>query len=61
MNKDQESLLVNHFGSRRGRESEKRAAKRDVPLDVVKVKLHSAPVGKGHQEAPDIKLGAYHH
>jgi len=54
-------MLVDHFGSGRGREAKQRGAKRHIPLNVVKVKLHCALVGKDHKQTPDIELGAYYH
>jgi hypothetical protein len=40
---------------------EQRTAERHIPLDVIKVEFHGALVGKGHEQAPDIKLRANFH
>ena len=54
-------MLVDDFGSGRGCEPKQRAAKRHIPSNVVERKVHGALVGKDHEQAPDIKLGTYHH
>jgi hypothetical protein len=55
------SALVNNLGPGRRGELEQRTAERHIPLDVIKVELHGALVGKRHEQAADIELGAYFH